>query len=119
MAVVESKKEKIKFLESIKGIAEENSSTIGESGVAIFDADCRQYQEKCIIGIKLDDNGKAYFTIHGTYAQDSDRIINPETLLIAGDRYLPSDINKFKSQFHLYKDYSVQTHETDLVNIMR
>ena len=31
-------------------------------------------------------------------------ITNPELLLFAGDRYFPSEINKFKRNFHLYKN---------------
>jgi len=116
---IESKQEKIEFLEKILKIAKENSLTIGKLGVEIFDGDRRQFEEECSIGVKLDELGNPYFTIHGTYARDSDKIINPEELLENGFRYLPSDINKFKSQFHLYKDYSVQTYETDLVNTMR
>lgn len=116
---IESKQEKIKFLEDIKGIAESNLLTIGKSGVQIFDADCRQYEEECGIGIKIDENGKAYFTIHGTYAENSSRIDSPENLLIAGDRYLPNNFDKFKGEFHLYKDYTNQIFENDLINSLR
>jgi hypothetical protein len=116
---IDNKEEKIQFLEKILNLAEENPLTIGKSGVQIFDADCRQYEERCMVGIKLDERGKAYFTIRGTYARDSDKITNPETLLDNGERYLSSNIDKFKGQFHLYKDYSVQTPETDLVNCIR
>jgi hypothetical protein len=116
---IESKEEKIKFLEKILKMAKENPSIIGKSGVEIFDADSHHVQEKCSIGLELDGNGNSYFTINGTYAKNNNMITNPETLLLAGDRYLPSDINKFKQEFHLFRDYKNQTHDTDLINSLR
>ncbi len=87
-------------------------------GVEIFDADSHHVQEECSITIKLDEKGKPYFTIKGTYAKNN-KITEPEILLMAGERYFSSNLNTFKQEFHLYKDYNKQSHETDLINSIR
>ena len=113
------KEAKIEFLEKILEIAKVNSEFIADGGVKIFDADSHHVQEECSIGIKIDNKGIPYFTIHGTYAQNNKMITKPEILLIAGDRYLSTNLDKFKQQFHLYKDYNKQSPETDLLNKIR
>jgi len=115
----ENGKEKIEFLEKILDIAKENSIFITGCEVEVFDADSRHVQEKCSIGIKIDKAGNPYFTIHGTYAQNSDKITEPEKLLIAGSRYFSKDLERFKQGFHLYRDYSNQSSEADLINPLR
>jgi len=116
---IENGKKKIEFLEKILKIAKENSEFIVDEGVEIFDADSYHVQERCSIGIKIDDKGIPYFTIHGTYVQNKNRITKPEILLVAGERYLPSNLDQFKQQFHLYKDYTKQSFKADLINTIR
>ncbi|MCK5624497.1 hypothetical protein KAI04_01515 [Candidatus Pacearchaeota archaeon] len=113
------RKEKINFLEEVLDIAKENFKFIPEKGAEIFDADSRHVQEKCSIGIKIDGVGNPYFTIHGTYVRGSNKITEPEKLLIIGERYLSKSLSKFKQGFHLYKDYNNQSSETDLINSIR
>jgi hypothetical protein len=117
--VIKSKEEKIEFLEKILQVAKENSKFIAKLEVEIFDADSHHVQEECSIGVKLNDSGSPYFTIHGTHAHNSNMITDPEKLLIAGERYLPAELNEFKRQFHLYKDYNNQIPEKDLINSIR
>ena len=116
--IIESKQEKIEFLEKILKIAKENSQVINK-GVEIFDADSHHVREECNLFVKLDNKGNPYFAIRGTYSKNSERINDPETLLFAGDRYLPNNLDKFKGKFHLYKDYTNQISENDLINSLR
>jgi|WetSurMetagenome_2_1015567.scaffolds.fasta_scaffold157625_1 hypothetical protein len=101
---IENKEEKIQFLEKILKIAKENPVIITDKGRGIFYEDFPAFDEKCLIGVEIDKNDNPYFTINGTYAQNNNMITNPEVLLLAGERYLPRDLNKFKQQFHLYKN---------------
>jgi len=103
-AEIENKEEKIKFLEEILKMAEENPVIITSKGRGIFYADSRHVQEECLIGVELDEKGKPYFTINGTYAEKNGRINTSELLLISGQRYLPAEVDKFKQSFHLYKN---------------
>ena len=117
-AEIENKEEKIEFLEEILKMAEENPVIITDKGRGIFYADSRHVQEECLIGIKLDEKGKPYFTINGTYVQNNNMITKPEILLIAGDRYLSTNLDKFKQSFHLYKNRRKDC-KTDLLNKIR
>ncbi len=99
----ETKEEKINFLEEIINVAEKNPEIITKNGRGIFSADCAPMDEKCVIGLHLDNKGKAYFKVEGTYLASSNlgRIYSPVVLLNVADRYFSRYVDKFKNSFFL------------------
>jgi hypothetical protein len=100
-----NKCEKIEFLEKILKLAQENPTIIKKEGTMILGESYAPCDEECIIRLYLDNNNKPYFKIKGTYSnpQVSGPLYNSEELLIAGERYLKEDLEKFKGEFHLHK----------------
>lgn len=103
---IESKEEKIKFLESILKIAKENPAIITNKGRGVFYNDYPAFDEACTIGIHLDEEGKPYFIISGSYLNkpsNQDKIYGSESLLHIGKRYFEESLEKFKKDFHLFE----------------
>jgi len=115
---IENKEEKIKFLENVLKIAKENPAIITDKGRGIFYKDYPAFDESCIIGIHLDEKGRPYFEIDGSYSHILSGIdrYDAESLLNAGDRYFTKYLDEFKEDFHLY-----ETHEggKDLLDKIR
>jgi hypothetical protein len=118
---IENNEEKVKFLEKILKVAEENPKIITKNGRGIFYDDYPAFDEKCLIGLHIDEKGKAYFKIKGTVLPPScigRSIYNSQELLESGERYLRRDLDKFKQEFHLYKNRR-ENCEIDLLDKIR
>ena len=96
---------KIKFLEKILKLAEQDPRLIGEGRQIFQDNMPPAFEEGCAVGIHLDERGKAYFRYFGGQIplKKQDGVnVDAKALLDRGRRYFPTDYDAFAKEFHLY-----------------
>lgn len=116
--VVDDVTRKGNFLGKILKFAEENPAVITEEGRGIFSADCAPVEEGCVIGLHVDNVGKAYFKAKGTYLSfpNPGRIYSPQVLLTLADRYFSKSVDKFQNSFFLTE---TKDGGKDLLDVLR
>lgn len=105
---ITDRKQKVDFLSKILLIAKENPEIITDQGKidkgrGIFQYSFHAVGEECTIGLHLDEKGKPYFRVKGTYVNKNGDFYTSEELLNSASRYFKNDLVDFKNDFFLHK----------------